>query len=244
MKYDVLDLEGKKTKSIELPEQFTEEYEPDLVKRAVLAIFSKMRQAYGSKYGAGGIHSGKLSRRRRDYKTSYGHGISRVPRKTTWKRGAQFGWVGANVSGAVGGRMAHPPKPEKIWEHKINKKERRKAIRSALNGLVSEKKMIIFEDGFEGLKKLKDIRSVLIKAGLGGEIERIEKGRKTRQGPLIVFSKECAGFNASKNLQGFDAVSVSELNAMLLTKGHKGVRSAVWSEGAINKIKENKLFKK
>ena len=141
MKADVFGLDGKKVKSIELPEQFNEEYEPDLIKRAILVIQSHNRQPYGVAYQAGMIHSAKLSRRRRNYKGSYGKGISRVPRKTMWRRGMQFGWVGANAPGMVGGRRSHPPKAYKNWDLKINIKERKKAIRSALSGSLANNKV-------------------------------------------------------------------------------------------------------
>ena len=55
-----------------------------------------------------------------------------------WRRGTQFMWVGALAPGTVGGRKAHPPKASKIWNLKINKKERAKAIRSALGGSAKE----------------------------------------------------------------------------------------------------------
>ncbi len=48
MKADILNTEGKKVKSIELPIQFNEEYRPDLIRRAVLAMQSHGRQPYGS----------------------------------------------------------------------------------------------------------------------------------------------------------------------------------------------------
>ena len=36
-------------------------------------------------------------------------------------------WVGAFAPGTVGGRKAHAPNAEKIFDKKINKKENRKA---------------------------------------------------------------------------------------------------------------------
>src|SRR3990167_10770470 len=155
MKAEVFDLDGKKIKTIELPEQFYENYEPDLINRAILAIFSHRRQPYGTMPLAGIDYSGKLSRRRRDYKGAYGKGISRASRKTMWRRGMQFGWVGAISPGTVGGRRAHPPKATKIWDLKINNKERRKAIRSALSGVAIKKRLFIIEDKFEDLKQAK-----------------------------------------------------------------------------------------
>ena len=138
MKANYFNTQGKKEKSIDLPEQFNEPIRPDLIQRVVLVIQSHKRQPYGAKPTAGQRYSAVLSRRRRKYKGSYGHGISRVPRKTTWRRGTQFGWVGAFAPGTVGGRRAHPPKKSKIWDLKINIKERRKATRSALAAVVNE----------------------------------------------------------------------------------------------------------
>ena len=117
---NVLDLNGKNLKQIDVPEQFEGEYNQDLIKRAVMAIQSNKRQPYGAKPRAGKRYSSKLSRRRRQYKGSYGHGMSRVPRKVMWRRGMQFGYVGAHAPGTVGGRRAHPPKAEKRWNKKIN----------------------------------------------------------------------------------------------------------------------------
>ena len=151
MKVDVVGLDGKKLKSIDLPNQFSEDYEPDLVNRAVLVVFSHNRQPYGSFTKAGQGYSAKISRRRRDYKGAYGKGISRVPRKTMWRRGMQFGWVGALAPGTVGGRRAHAPKASKIWDLDINDKERRKAIRSAMNGVATKTKLVVVEEKFETL---------------------------------------------------------------------------------------------
>src|SRR3989344_6151420 len=161
MNADVLDLSGKKIKNIELPKQFEEEYRPGLIRRAVRVIFMNNIQKYGAKLGAGMRQSAKISRRRRNYKGSYGHGISRVPRKSLWSRGTQFGWVGAVSPGTVGGRNAHPPKAKKNWGIKINKKEKRKAIRSALNGAIKD--IVIFEDKLEDINKTKDILNILNK---------------------------------------------------------------------------------
>ncbi len=138
MKIPVLSLEGKEIKKIELPSQFSEELRSDLVKRAVLALQASRRQAYGAKKEAGKRASAKLSKRRRNYRGSYGYGISRVPRKILSRRGRRFYWVGAVAPGTVGGRKAHPPKAEKGWEQKINKKERRKAIRSAIAATINK----------------------------------------------------------------------------------------------------------
>ena len=262
MKADILNLEGKKIKSIDLPIQFNEEYRPDLIRRAVLTIQSNKRQPYGVMPGAGMRYSAKLSRRRRDYKGAYGHGISRAPRKTLWHRGTQFGWVGALAPGTVGGRKAHPPKAEKIWKQKINKKERRKAIRSAitataLNDIVGKKfnVPIIIESSFENLKKAKEVETVLIKLGLQLELDRAKevkiragkgkiRGRKYRakKGPLIVVSKDCHLIKAANNFEGIDIVEVNKLNTEILAPGMKPGRLTIWTDKSIEVLKNNNLF--
>ena len=107
-----------------------------MIKRAVHALQSHKRQPYGASPTAGKRASAKLSRRRRNYKTSYGIGISRVPRKILSRHGTRMHWVGAFAPGMVGGRRAHPPKAEKCFSLKINQKERIKAIRSAISATI------------------------------------------------------------------------------------------------------------
>src|SRR3989338_1419372 len=183
MKADILNLEGKKTGSVELPEQFNEEYRPDLIKRAVLAMQSHGRQPYGAAPEAGMRHSTYVRRRRRKYRGSYGQGISRSPRKVMSKSGRHLNWVGALAPFTVGGRRAHPPKADKELAIKINVKERKKAIRSAIaattslelvkkRGHFTEMAPIIVESSFESLKKAKEVAAIFRKFGLEKEMER------------------------------------------------------------------------
>ena len=255
MKVDVLDLQGKKVKSVELPIQFNEDYRPDIIKRAIHALWSKLRQPYGAKEGAGMRYSAKLSRRRRDFKGSYGHGMSRAPRKSLWRRGTQFGFVGAEAPGTVGGRRAHAPKAYKIWEKDINRKERRKAIRSAISASALNNKLLIVENKFEDLKKTKDVLNILKNLGFREELERLEKrkiragrgktrGRKyrTKVGPLFVVSKNCDLMKSARNIQGVEIIDVKNLNAMLLTRGQEEARQAIWSDDAVSRLDKEGLF--
>src|SRR3989344_7032368 len=123
MKADVFNIQAEKVKLIELPMHFSEEIRPDLIRKVVLIIQSNKRQPYGSFVEAGQRASAKLSRRRRDFKSAYGRGIARTPRKTISRRGSQFTWVGAVAPNTVSGRRAHPPKATKVWKKEVNKKE-------------------------------------------------------------------------------------------------------------------------
>jgi len=251
MKKDLYDLNGKKVKMIDLPEQFNEDYNFDLINRAILSLRSNSRQPYGVMPRAGMNYSAKLSRRRRDYKGAYGKGIARVPRKTMWRRGTQFMWVGALAPGTVGGRKAHPPKASKIWNLKINKKERAKAIRSALGG--SAKESIAVLDDFENISKTKE--SIKILKLLGFKVESVKRkkagrgksrGRAFRysKGALVIVSKKCNLFRAISNIPGYDVVDIKSLNADLLTLGKDMPRKCIFTEGALNIMDKEKLFSK
>lgn len=267
MKLPIVNKENQKTGEKELPKQFNEEYRPDLIKRAVLSLQSKARQPYGAHPEAGKRHSAELSRRRRKYRGAYGYGISRVTRKILTRRGTRFYWVGAVSPGTRGGRRAHPPKAEKIWEQKLNKKENRKAIRSALAAVLN--KEIVKERGhktpdnypflidkdIEQLTKTKEIKDFLKKLNLQEELQRSAvkkiraglgkiRGRKyqKKKGLLIVVGSICPLLKSAKNLPGTDIVQVTQLNAELLAPGTQPGRLTLFTENAINIMEKNKLF--
>ncbi len=268
MKLNILDSTSNKVGEINLPIQFEEEFRPDLIQRAVLAIQSHKRQAYAASPEAGKRASAKLSRRRRDYRGSYGFGISRVPRKILTRRGTRMNWVGAFAPGTVGGRRAHPPKSEKILWGKINEKERRKSIRSAISATILTEVVagrghiipndypFILEDEFESLGKTKSALESFKKLGLEHELARAgekkvragkgkSRGRKykKRKGPLIVVSKKGKLSKAVANIPGIDVVEVKNLNTELLAPGGKAGRLTLWTRAAINILEKENLFK-
>ena len=268
MKLSILDISKNKIGEIELPSQFEEEFRPDLIQTAVLAIQSHKRQAHGASSEAGKRSSSKLSRRRRDYKGSYGYGISRVPRKIMSRSGTRMTWVGAFAPGTVGGRRAHPPKTEKIWWKKINEQERKKAIRSAISAtilkdivakrghIVPDNYPFILDDKLESINKTKDIIHIFERLGLENELLRADekkiragkgksRGRKykKKKGPLIVVSKVDNIKRAVANVPGVEVVDVKYLNAELLAPGAKAGRLTIWTNAAINILEKEKLFK-
>lgn len=267
MKLSIFNLEKQKAGDKEMPVQFNEAYRPDLIKRAVLSLQSKSRQTYGSHPEAGKRHSAELSRRRRKYRGSYGHGISRVTRKILSRRGTRFYWVGAVSPGTVGGRRAHAPKSEKIWEQKINKKENQKAIRSAMAASLDKEIVqnrghklaadypFILNSDFENLDKTKDVSSALKKLDFEAELERsmVKKiraglgklrGRKyqKKKGLLLVVGEDCPLLKSARNIPGIDAVKVEQLNAELLAPGAQPGRITIFTENAIKILEEKKLF--
>jgi len=129
MKADLYNIKGEKKGEIELPEVFASPIREDIVVKYYET--DKIIHPYSSDPKAGQKHSasGTISHKRHDWKGHYGRGISRVPRKTMWRRGVNFFWVGATAPGTRGGRRAHPPKGIGK-EKKINKKEVAIAMKS------------------------------------------------------------------------------------------------------------------
>lgn len=262
MKIEII---GKGSKR-ELPSQFSEKVQPDLIKRAVLSLQSSRRQAYGSDPEAGMRYSAEVSRRRRAYRGSYGIGISRVPRKVMSRSGTRMNWTGAVAPGTVGGRRAHPPKSDKILSKKMNIKERRKALRSALSasidkGYVAKKHRVpdnypfIVQSSTEDLSRTKDAVKLFKDLGLDPEIERAAhrkvragkgklRGRKykNRKGPLMVVSGKCKLMEACANIPGVDVVDVHMLNTELLAPGAEPGRLAVFTEKALDTLEKEALF--
>ena len=265
----IISIEGKAKGESKLPFQFSELYRPDLIRRAALAIMSHGIKAEGVSEDAGKRHSSYFSKRRDRYRTTYGFGQSRTPRKVMSSKGSRFVTKGASAPQAVGGRKAHPSKVEKVSYEKINKKEKRKAIRSAISATamkdivesrghkVEDVKYfpIIIEENIESIKKSKDVMELLKKLGLEKELERTKekkvrsgkgkiRGRKYKKktGPLFVVSKKCDLENAAKNIPGADVCKAKDLNLNVLAPGADAGRLTIWSENSVKLLEEKKLF--
>ncbi len=247
MKAQVRTLDGAVAREIDLPVIFDEEYRPDLIKRAVLALQSTRYQPHGTNPFAG-LRTSAVS-------WGSGRGVAQVPRLKNSSRVAR-------IPQAVGGRAAHPPKVEKVLERKINKQEKRKALRSAVAATINPDLVaarghrfegavpFVFEDAFEGITRTADVISALESAGIYGDVERSKQSRKVRAGRgkmrgrrykqrkslLIVTGDE--PLTAARNLAGVDAVSVAQLNTELLAPGTQAGRLTVWTERAVQKLEE------
>ena len=181
----VYSVDGDVVKSIDLPSVFRGEVRADLIRRAVTAAQANRRQPYGPGARSGMRHSVRWSGK--------GHGVSRVPRI----RGSM---TGAQAPGTVGGRRAHPPRPDAVWAKKINDKERRAARNSALAALketafVSARGHrfkdalslpVVIEDGIESLDTkggaTREGVKILNRLGLLSDVERSKEGRHVRAG--------------------------------------------------------------
>ena len=265
MKADVLTISGQKKGEVELPNYFEEPLRNDLIKRAFLAWRSEQRQPYGTfpRAGKESSSSGKISHQRRAWKGHYGKGISRIPRKIITRRGSSFSWIGAFVSGTRGGREAHPPKAEKNWTKKINKKENKKALYAAIAATANIKILqnryekaananiklpLVVEDKISEIKKTNEIRAIIEKLVSGlNEIAfsrksmRAGRGKmrsrkyKVQKGLLFVVANKEMKSKAAENL-GIEVVSVPELNISHVAPGGNPGRLTIYTENAIKEL--------
>ncbi|MBI4214729.1 50S ribosomal protein L4 [archaeon] len=262
MKADMYSLNGEKLKTVELPLIFNEPVRKDLIRRASLAVRSQTYQPKGSYRWAGLETSAEYVGRRRSYRSMINIGRSRLPKIKLPK--GRMGDV-RKVPHARKGRRAHPPKPEHVLVERINLKEKRKALRSAVAATadrnlaygrghhvpVNVSLPFVVENGIEALKKTKELKIVLEKLGLGSELERCStrseragrgktRGRRYRRkrGVLIVVSKDNGIERAASSLPGVDSCVVNALNADLLAPGGEPGRLTLYSESSLEKLAE------
>ena len=262
MKANVLNTQGKKIKEIDLPKCFSREIREDIVAKVLET--KKRQQPYAPSLMAGKQYSasGKIKHRRHVWKTHYGHGISRIPRKIISVRGNRFNWIGAFIPGTVGGRRAHPPKIlSMINTRRINKKEMKIALTSALSATANEKKISKRYKTIEKLDKevpfivdsklislktkelissLKKILGNLYKLTLKKKTIRSGKGKlrgrkyKSNAGLLLVV-----GNKEKVKTKVFEIITVDKLGIINLAKGGLG-RLTLYTEQAIKDL-EDKL---
>ena len=257
MKANLLDINGNKVKTIDLPKCFSLKIRQDIV--AKILEIKKHKQPYSPSPVAGKQHSasGKMRHRRHVWQTHYGKGMSRIPRKVMSRRGSQFNWVGAEIPGTVGGKRAHPPKIlSMINTKKVNKKELKIAFVSAISATANEKEIIkkykklkdkkienlplIVESKLIGLKAKELISSLkkilgktLFEVALKKKSIRRGKGKlrgrkyKNNAGLLIVV-----GQKEKLKTNAFYVVDVKGLGVNDLAKGGLG-RLTIYTEGAI-----------
>lgn len=252
----ILDLEGKSTGRIELPDIFETPLRPDVIKRAVLAIQSNSFQPQGRDPMAGKRTSAESR--------GTGSGTARIPRR----KGASG--RGAFAPGTVSGRQGHPPLSEKIIVKRISKKEKKLALFSAIAATGSKKVVasrghnvedvleipLVVSDDLEAMSKTKEVEEFLIRLGILSDIYRVRESRKVRAGrgksrgrkmkhavgPLIVVAENRGIAEAAHNIPGVEVATVSTLNPEMLAPGTHPGRLTIWTSSAIAKL--DKLYGK
>lgn len=245
----VYNLKGEKITEIPLPKVFNTPVREDLIRKVFLALRTSRLQPKGTDPLAG--------KRTTAESWGVGYGVARVPRIKGSTRAAF-------VPMAVGGRRAHPPVTTKRIRERVNRKEKRLALMSAIAATAHrfyvEKRghligditlPIIVEDKLQSLKRTQEVREFLKTLGLWRDVERARKRRRIRAGKgkmrgrrykipksvLIVVGKNEGIVEAARNLVGVDISTIDKLNVEALAPGGHAGRLTIWSLSAIEEMR-------
>jgi len=248
VKVNVYKTDGTSKEKIDLPDLFNTPYRPDIIKKSFDALRSNSRKPYGASPMAGTRHA--------TASVGKGRGMSRVPRLTQGRRAALAPCV-------VGGRRAHPPKAERVWKEKINKKEKQLAKNSAI-AATSKKEIvtkrghnfedkitlpIVVDDSFEKINKTKKLIESLGKIGLYDDVIRAENGKHIRAGrgktrgrkykipkSILIITTKDSLINSGNNLIGVDIIKPNQINIDYLAPGGNPGRLTIFTKSALKEI--------
>jgi large subunit ribosomal protein L4e len=249
--------DGSSAGKVELPKVFAEDVRDELIKRAVLSEESEEFQPKGTFYRAGLQTSARYVGRKEAYHSLKNRGGAMLPRELYPK--GRIGRVRV-VPWAVKGRRAHPPKVAKVLVERINKREKQKALRSAIAAtsrkeIVSKKHIfadvtipLIVDEKCEGMKKTKDVFALFEKMKISKDIERAMNGRKARTGHryggtktpwsvLVVSATAVPLLKAARNIPGVTVSTVDKLQVRDLAPGGVPGRLTIWTKAALEALK-------
>jgi len=249
----VYDLEGKSIGQVELPKYFETPVRADLIRRAVVALQSGTFQPQGRDPMAG--------KRTTAESIGVGHAMSRVPRVKgdRYPRGNLAGFAPNTVKG----RLTFPPSPSKTLQKKINRKELRQAMLSALAATTSgelararghrlppdfELPLVVSND-VEQVTASSEASKILKNLKIWDDVERASKrrnrgGRGSIRGrphkrpvsALLVVEKKQTVQRAFRNLPGVKVVEAASLNVCDLAPGTHPGRLTIWTQSAIKSL--------
>jgi len=249
----VYDIEGKQVGEVQVPSIFSSPIRVDLIKRAVVALQSHQYQPQGRDPMAG--------KRTTAESIGVGHAMSRIPR-VKGDRYARAN-LAAFAPGTVKGRLAFPPTTGRRSWKKINRKEIRLALISALAATSSKELVtarghklpaerdlpLVVSDEIEKVAKTSEAEKILKNLGIWQDIQRASK-RKIRGGrgslrgralkhpisALLVVDRRQGVEKAFRNFTGVKVVDVASLNVSDLAPGTHPGRLTVWSQSALDGI--------
>jgi len=263
MKVNVYGIDGAVKKQVSLPKAFDTEIRERLVNRAYISSLTKKIQPKGNYAHAGRDTTAEYVGKRRVRDSLIAIGYARKPRTKNARHLIQ-GRV-AGISGSVGGPRAHPPKVETIIAEKINKKERKIALYSALAATTKKELIlkkghvfddaltlpVILEDKVEGVSKTKDIYNILSKLKISEDVENAKAKKTVRAGKgkargriyrrkksvlFVVSDDKSALIKGARNLEGVDVSTVKGLSVEKLAPGGKPGRLVLFTEKALDAL--------
>ncbi len=246
----LLNLTGEVVGEVVLPPIFNYPLRKDLIRRAFHAAHTARLQPKGRDPLAG--------KRRVGESWGIGHSVARVPRLDNGR--AVFAPM------VRGGRLAHPPKVEKVIKELINKKERIRALISAIAAtadvalvkarghlFTASKLPIVVVDDLVNVSKTSEAKEILKKLGVWDDVVRAAEGTRIRAGKgkmrgrryitpksvLIVTHEDSSNaYRAFRNLPGVEVVPVKMLSVIHLAPGGWPGRLTIYTKSAIEALKE------
>jgi len=255
MKVPLLKTNGTKSGQIELPLVFSTEFRKDLIHKSFTNLQSHKFQPQGRHPTAGM----DVVARSNDPPT--GRGTSRIA-KMRGGGGGRQGEAGG-VASVRGGRQAHPPNVKKVIYKKLNKKENKLALCSAISATKLKEIImarghkignienfpIIVSDEIETVEHTKDIVKILNSLNLMEDVNRLKsrkprtgksalrgRGKKIGKSILFVVSKSEKLAKACGAISGIDVKMVKELSVLDLAPGADPIRLTVYSKSALDDI--------
>ena len=241
-------LNGIKIDKTNIPKVFFSEIRTDILSFVHSNMSKNRRQPYSRKKNAGNMTSAQ----------SWGTGraVARVPRVPG--SGTHRSGQGAITNMCRGGRMFAPTTIWRKWHHKINKNQRKIALKSAIASSSISSLIIarghdinkipeiplVLESSVESLSKTNQGQHILKYLGVLTKIKkkiRIRSGKgKMRnrrflkfKGPLVIYEKNIRCF---RNIKGIDICSIKSLNLLSLAPGGHIGRLCIWTYSAFSKL--------
>jgi len=257
MKVLTLGINGAKESEIELPLVFSTPFRKDLISKSFTNLNSHKFQPQGRKPTAGM----DVVARSNDPPT--GQGRSRIA-KMRGGGGGRQGEAGG-VASVKGGRQAHPPKVQKVIFKKLNKKENKLALCSAIAATQSKEIIesrghkikslktfpIVISDEIESVTKTKEVLKILDSLQLMQDVDRLKsrrprtgksalRGRSTKIGKSVLFvvSNSEKVSKACSGIPGVDTCASKNLSVLNLAPGGTIIRLTVFSKKAIEEISQ------
>jgi large subunit ribosomal protein L4e len=260
MNAKVYDLEGRETSNVDLPPVFNFPYRPEVIKKVYVNLDSHHYQKQGRYPAAGEIVSAESR--------NTGLGIARLARAKG--EGFSRAGQAAGVAGVRKGRLAHPPESWKVTYKKINKKEKMIALYSsisstAVNELAKKRGHsiddiksfpLVVVNEIENIQKTKELLQVLKALGIENDLKRVENSIKKRTGKsrrrgrsnkigksaiIIVGTKDSRLLNLNDSIPGITVKYAKNLSVLDFAPGSKPVRLSIFSQSALDVLKEIKL---
>ncbi len=195
MKADIYNQDGKKTGDVKLPDEiFNQKWNADLVHQVVVSMESNARRGTASAKGRSEVRGGGRKPWRQKGTGRARHGSRRSP---IWK----------------GGGVTHGPTNEKIYDKKINKKMRTKALVSVLSQKYRDNE-ILFVDSFSfNEPKTKEAKKVVDSLSNVKGFEKLKtKKRNTAVLSLCEENKDIE--NVKKSFRNFSNLEIKEARSL------------------------------